>query len=257
MTIWVLLVTSACHPTSPEPERPPPPARPAATPLTGRLVDAAGAPVADARVLACSAGYCQDAVTRSDGRFTFALKRPVTVALKADGVVAGPGRRAAALWPGVAAGHAPVEVGDLIAPDLPPPVRLPARGEPARALTLGDGLTVTLDRDALRAPVHTFLYEGAARRLGPDRHPSFTEALGEVVDAVYVVEPFGTTSAAPIPVSAPSDLPEGRRVHFRTFSAVDGAPSAPVPGRVEAGRARTDPGQGIGELGYLVIAEAP
>lgn len=256
MTVWILLLTSACnHPSTAIPDEPSPKKTPA--PLVGRLVDAADRPISGAVVLACSAGYCQDTTTRSDGRFRFQLKRPVTIALKAEGVLAGPGRRGAALRPAVGAGAGPIDVGDLVAPDLPPPVRLPTPGEAPREVELGDGLTLGLDRDALRPPVHTFLYEGAARRLPPGRGAGFTDAVEERVDSIYAVEPFGTTSATPIAVRVPSTLPDGTRVHFRTFSAVDGSLSAAATGAVEGGVARTDPGVGIGELSYLVVSRAP
>ena len=233
-----------------------PPAPPPGVPtVAGRLVSHAGAPIGDALVIACASGYCQDGRTRSDGRFQFHFRRASTVSLRADGVIAGPGRRATAWLPHVRAGGEPVDVGDWVAPDLPPPVPLPARGTTAR-WAVGDGLALMIARDALRAPVHTYLHEGAARRLPDAAAAAFTGA-GSRVLAVYAIEPFGTHSRTPIAVEATVGGP-AQPVHFVTIDATDGRWSPPVPGWVDdAGSARSAPGEGVLELSYLVVTAAP
>jgi hypothetical protein len=56
-----------------------------------------------------------------------------------------------------------------------------------------------------------------------------------------------------VQVEAPSTLPAGTTVRFRSISEIDGLLSQPVPGRSDGAAVRTDPGTGIRHLSWLVI----
>jgi hypothetical protein len=61
-------------------------------------------------------------------------------------------------------------------------------------------------------------------------------------------------SSSPIAVRAPSDLPAGTAVRFRSISEIDGHLSEPALGLANGTAVETEPGAGITELTWLVIS---
>jgi hypothetical protein len=99
-----------------------------------------------------------------------------------------------------------------------------------------------------------FLYDLAARRLPNEHVPHYAELEGEQIVAVYALHPFAASSASPIAVRAPADLPDGTVVWFRTVDELDGNCSEPIAGQVDGGYVATAPGTGIRRITYLVIS---
>jgi hypothetical protein len=210
-------------------------------------------PLLDVQVLACQATTCLFGDSGSDGRFEFAVVPPANVALKTHTVLAQNPRLAAALEPVAVVDDTLVDVGTVYVPDLPAGSVIGPETEDPQTLQAGDELELTVNRADLTAPLGEFLFDVAARRL-PEQHiPPYPELGGEQVVAVYAMHPFGGTSASPIGVRAPADLPDGTSVKFRTISEIDGTFSEPVTGQVDAGYAATGPGVGITRITYLVI----
>jgi hypothetical protein len=151
-------------------------------------------------------------------------------------------------------GTTPVDVGAVFVPTLPAGVPLPAAQASRQVLAVGDGLELTVDPRHLKAAPGDVLMNVAARRVPAARVPAYRLPVGERVLAVYALHPFAATSESPIGVRAPSTLPAGTAVKFRTMGELDGAWSAPTPGRATGQHVATDPSAGITHLTYLVIS---
>jgi hypothetical protein len=223
--------------------------------VTGVLKDAAGRPLANEQVLACMSKVCFTGRSGADGRFTFSIDPPAQLVIKTDSRLSSAPRRAGALVPVQLSGKSLVDVGDVHAPDLPDGIRLDAARAQPQTIQAGDGLELTLQRSVLTPRLGEIIVDVAARRLTPVQIPQYPGLDGEEVLAVYALHPFAVKSASPVAVKAPSGLPAGTAVKFRTIDEMDGRFSAPVPGRASGTFVSTDAGSGISELTYLVISK--
>lgn len=222
--------------------------------LAGTLVDEAGAPLPFEMVLACMSTVCLFGGSEADGRFVFPIEPPAEVALKTLADLSTTPRRAATLCPVRIVDDALVKVGALHVPSLPPGVPIePASADP-QTLLAGDGLELTLRRADLAPRLGDELVDVAARRVPPEQVCPQLALAGEEIVAVYALHPSAAVSASPIAVRAPSDLPAGTVVEFRTISEIDGHFSEPAPGRATGTAVETDPAAGITELTWLVIS---
>lgn len=227
---------------------------PAGPGLSGTLVDEAGAPIRFEQVLACMATVCLFGESGADGRFVFPIEPPAEVALKTLPDLSSTSRRAASLCPVRIVDDALVRVGTFHVPSLPPGVPIgPASADP-QTLMVGDGLELTLRRADLTPRIGDVLVDAAARLVPPAQVCSQLDLGGEEILAVYALHPTAAVSASPIAVRAPSDLPAGTAVKFRTISELDGRLSDPAPGRATGTAVETDPSAGITELTWLVIS---
>ncbi len=148
-----------------------------------------------------------------------------------------------------------MDAGTLYTPELPQGATIgPATSDP-QTLAAGDGLELTLNRADLTPPLGGFLFDVAARKLPADRIPSYPELAGRTVLAVYALHPFAAKSRSPIGVRAPAALADGAAVDFYGVSEIDGLLSAAAVGHASGGAVRTDPGQGLGSLTYVVIVQ--
>ena len=221
--------------------------------VSGVLQDEAGRPIAGARVLACMSTVCFSDNTGPTGGFSFQIDAPNDVVIKTEESLTTEWRRAAAMAPVRLSEARMVDVGAVHMPTLPEgrPIG-PARSDP-QTVAAGDGLELTVHRSALTPPLGEVVVEAAARRLPEAFLPRYAALVDEEVIAVYALHPFTATSKVPVGVRAPSNLPEGTRVQFRTISEIDGSLSEPVPGRASGTSVATDPSTGITRLTYLVI----
>lgn len=222
--------------------------------LTGVLKDERGRPLPNARVLACMSSQCLYGQSAADGRFSFTIDKPADLVVKTEPDSSATPRRAPAMVP-VGLGQArQVDVGAVHTSDLPDGQRLGAATTDPQTLMAGDGLELTLRQSALRAPPGEPLFDVAARRLPAGNVPRYPALGTEEVVAVYALHPFAARSASPIGVKAPSALPAGTRVKFRTINEIDGTFSEPVSGVATGEFVTTDPETGITELTHLVIS---
>lgn len=234
----------------------PPPTSPGEARIVGTLVDARDAPLARRNVLACMATVCLRGETGDDGGFDFTVEAPAEVAIKSPAELSARPRRAAALYPLRVSGaeRGPVDVGALRVPELPDGAALDA-GDPERVtLDVGDGVALTLRPEALTPPLGYALVEVAARAVPVEWMPPIAALGGEALVAVYALHPFGARSAEPIAVRAPSSLPAGTPVWFRTISELDGRCSDPVPGRADGRVVETAPSAGVDTLTWLIVS---
>lgn len=227
---------------------------PAGPGLAGTLTDEAGAPIAYEMVLACMATTCLFGESGADGRFLFPIEPTAEVALKTTGDPSATPRRAAALCPVRIVDDALVTVGNLHVPSLPAGVAIGPAGADPQTLLAGDGLTLTLRRADLTPRIGDTLVDIAARQVPPAQVCPQLDLGDEEIVAVYALHPFAAVSSSPIGVQAPSDLPAGTVVRFRSISEIDGHLSEPAPGRATGTAVETDPGAGITELTWLVIS---
>ena len=227
---------------------------PAGPGLAGTLANEAGEPLRFEQVLACMATVCLFGESEADGRFVFPIEPPAEVALKTLPDLSTTPRLAAALCPVRIVDDTLVTVETLHVPSLPQGVTFgPASADP-QTLLAGDGLALTLRRADLTPRIGDVLVDVAAR-LVPPAQVCPQLALGdEEIIAVYALHPFAAVSASPIAVRAPSALPAGTEVRFRTISEIDGHLSDPAPGRATGTVVETDPSAGITELTWLVIS---
>jgi hypothetical protein len=222
--------------------------------LAGTLADEAGEPIRFEMVLACMATTCLFGESEADGRFSFPIEPPAEVALKTPPDLSTTPRRAAALCPVRIVDDALVTVGTLHVPSLPQGMSIgPASADP-QTLMAGDGLELTLRRADLTPRIGDVLVDVAARLVPPAQVCPQLDLGGEEILAVYALHPFAAVSASPIAVRAPSGLPAGTEVKFRTISEIDGHLSEPAPGRATGAAVETDPSAGITELTWLVIS---
>lgn len=236
----------------PAPDAEPAPRTPG---LAGVLADEAGQPLGNTQVLACMATVCLFGQSEADGRFVFEIEPPAAIALKTQENLSRRPRRAAALYPVRLDDDTPfVDVGTLHVPDLPDGTRFEAASMDPQTLAAGDGLELTLRRADLTPRLGDILIDLAARRIPAAQVLPFPALGNEEIVAVYALHPFGARSASPISVRAPSSLPAGTPVFFRTIDEIDGHLSEPVPGHADGTVVATDPSVGITELSWLVIS---
>lgn len=222
--------------------------------VTGLLLDDAEQPLGNVAVLACTAKFCLFGQSDATGHFAFPLDPPVDVAVKTQEDLTPSPRRAAALVPVQILGNATVDLGAVHVPTLPVGAKVGPASQDPQTLMVGDGLQLTVRRADLDPPLGVLLDDLAARAV-PTAHLHPLPALGaEAIVAVYALHPFTTTSLSPIAVRAPSTLPAGTAVYFRTVSELDGHLSAPVLGHADGAFVQTDPSVGISELTWLVIS---
>jgi hypothetical protein len=222
--------------------------------IDGVLIDAAGQPIGEFQVLGCLIDTCYFGESALDGTFSFDIEPPAEVALKTHAVITQTPRLAAALEPIRIIDDTRIQAGTLYVPELPPGATLDPMIEGGQTLSVGDELELTVRHADLTPPPGVFLNDLAARRIPAEHVPPYPDLGGEEVVAVYVLHPFETTSASPIAVRAPADLPAGTTVRLRTIHHLDGIFSEPVSGTADGTVVTTDPGVGITLLTYLVIS---
>jgi hypothetical protein len=225
--------------------------------VKGVLVDEAGQPVAGATVLCCSAKDCFFDDTSDQGGFffAFATELPADYVLKSLEDPDATPRRAATMFPLRFTDTVPIDAGALLVPSLPAGALLGPEGADPQTLDVGDGLQLVVARADLVPPLGGSLYDIAARAIPPEQVPPLPELGAEVVVSVYALYPFATRSESPIGVSAPSDLPAGTPVKFRTLGELDGKLSAPAAGTADGVRVETAALSGIDDLTWLVISK--
>jgi hypothetical protein len=222
--------------------------------VTGVLRDEAGRSLAGARVLACMTKVCLIGETDARGKFTFHIDPAADIVIKTDEDLSARPRRGAAMLPVRLADSRMVDVGPVYVPTLPAGQPFGPGAADGTPIEIGDGLQLTLDRRALKAPPGHAILDVAARRLPASRVPAYAPLARERVVDVYALHPFAASSAAPIAVRAPSRLPPGTRVKFWTIDEIDGTFSTPVPGTATGTYVATDAAAGITRLTYLVIS---
>ncbi|MRG98431.1 hypothetical protein [Polyangium spumosum] len=225
--------------------------------VTGVLADEMGVPVSYAKVVCCSIKNCYTSDADAEGRFFFGIDEelPADYVVKSFEETTTSPRRAATMFPLQFVDTSVVDLGELCAPSLPAGAVLGPKSDDPQTLEVGDGLTLTVNRADLEPPLGGSLYDVAARRVSPQHVPALPELGAEEVVAVYAMYPFATTSASPIAVSAPSDLPAGTVVYFRSISEYNGKLSAPAPGEADGARVTTDLGAGLDELTWIVVSK--
>jgi hypothetical protein len=225
--------------------------------LSGALRDDTGRTLAFADVQACSARLCLYGETDADGRFRFELPlRAAPFVIKTVEDVSAAPRRGAALAPVRLSGRSHIDLGPVYVPHLPE--RRPFPQAPGRQrMEAGDGLELTITPDDLVPPAGTVLVGLAARRIPSPQVPAYDLPGSETLLVVYAIHPFGATSTSPIGVKAPSTVPPGTPIRFRTIHEIDGTFSEPASGRATGTHVVTDASTGITELTHLVITAAP
>jgi hypothetical protein len=223
--------------------------------VTGVLRDEGNRPMPQARVLACMQKVCLVGHTGADGRFTFQIDPPVDVVIKTEEQPDATPRRGAAVLPvRLRESRVVVDVGAVVVPTLPAGRPFGPGVQDPQTVDVGDGLTLTLSRQALKPAAGQAILNVAARRLRPAAIRRYPPLADETIVAVYALHPFAATSRSPIAVRLPSRLAAGTRVKFRTIDEIDGSLSEPVAGMSTGRYLATDPAAGINRLTYLVIS---
>lgn len=227
--------------------------------VTGMLEDEMAQPIGGADVLCCSLSVCYSSYSDAEGHFAFSFEAelPVDFVVKSLENAETTPRRAATLFPLHFIDTVPIDAGKLFVPSLPAGAILGPTSSDPQTLEVGDGLQLIVSRADLVAPLGGFLGDLAARRIPPEHVPPLPELGAEEVLAVYALYPFATASESPIGIRAPSDLPAGTPVSFRSISEYDGKLSAPAPGQADGTQVKTDVLAGIEELTWLVISKQP
>ncbi|MDI3290829.1 hypothetical protein [Polyangium sp. 15x6] len=223
--------------------------------ILGILKDHADQPIGGGKVLACMATLCLFGDAAPDGQFHFPIEPTAEVALKTLPDPTATPRKSAALCPVRIVDSSLIDVGSLHVPSLPEGALLGPAAQDPQTLTAGDGLVLTLRVADLMPYLGDTLVDVAARRIPPPQVCPWVVPEGEELVAVYALHPFAAVSASPIAVRAPSDVPSGTKVRFRTISEIDGAFSEPVPGEADGTSVATAPQMGITELTWLVISK--
>ena len=221
--------------------------------LAGILRTEDGAPL-EAMVLACLATTCYFGESIADGTFYFMVQPPAEIALKTLEDLDTTPRRGAALAPVTLTDDTLAYVGSIYVPNLPAGTPFGPTSSDPQTLAAGDGLELTLNRADLTPRLGDVLRDLAARAIPPARRPAFPELGSEEVIAVYALHPFGAHSSSPIGVAATSTLAAGTTVRFRSVSELDGRMSPPAEGMADGAYVRTNVGQGIEELSWIVIS---
>lgn len=224
--------------------------------VAGVVVGPDGEPISGLQILCCNVATCYVDDSAGDGSFWFPLTYegdPIEIAMKTHEDLYLTPRHGAALEPVVFTGQH-IDVGTLWVPDLPSGVRVGDPEDDPQTLRVGDGLELTVNRADLVPDLGVFLYDIAARRLPAEHVPPYPELGDETVWAVFAIHPFATTSASPIAIEVPCDLPAGTVVHVRAPDHLDGTMSAPATARCDGAVLTTDPGQGVTKLTHLVFS---
>jgi hypothetical protein len=222
--------------------------------VQGVIADETLAPIANSPVLACMTHVCLFGKSDSEGLFAFDIEPPAELALKTPENLDATPRRGALLVPVRIQDSNRVDVGTLRVPNIPAGIPLAPPTDGLTRYAAGDGLELVFSRADLTPRLGDALADGAARRV-PLEHVRELEGLGdERLVAVYALHPFAATCSEPIHVEAPSALPAGTPVRFRTLSELDGHLSKPASGSANGEVVQTDPGEGITELTWLVIS---
>ncbi|MDC3960422.1 hypothetical protein [Polyangium jinanense] len=222
--------------------------------IMGILKDHADQPIGGGKVLACMATLCLFGDAEPDGRFFFPIEPTAEVALKTLPDPTATPRKSAALCPVRIVDSSLIDVGSLHVPSLPEGALIGPAAQDPQTLTAGDGIVLTLRVADLTPYLGDTLIDIAARRIPPSQACPWVVPEGEELVAVYALHPFAAVSSSPIAIRAPSDLPAGTKVQFRTISEIDGAFSEPVPGEADGTSVATAPQMGITELTWLVIS---
>lgn len=222
--------------------------------LAGVLKSEAGQSLGNASVLACMSTVCLYGQSGADGGFSFTIESPADLVVKTEPDPSAVPRRAPAMVPVPLAAGRQIDVGAVHVSNLPEGQRLGPSSADPQTLQAGDGLELTLRRAALKPALGEVLVDVAARRVPAANVPRYVALGGEEVVAVYAMHPFAARSTVPIAVKAPSSLPAGTRVKFRTINEIDGTFSEPVSGLASGEFVATDPAAGITELTHLVIS---
>jgi hypothetical protein len=221
--------------------------------FVGRLVDEDGAPRAGEQVLACTMVFCLTVDSDLDGGFFVPLTDvPESLSVKTheywdEGIAPG-------LLPLFVPDDVTIDVGEIVCPRVEPGEPWGPVADDPQTFDAGDGLELTMRRADVALPFGTSFDAVGAGELPLDRVPSYDGLEAEQVLAVYALHPFGATSASPVGVSAPVDLPAGTPVYFRSIGILGEGLSAPAVGASDGSRATTGEGQGLTELTYVVVS---
>jgi hypothetical protein len=212
----------------------------------------------DRQILACMSTTCLFGESDGNARFAFDVDANAEIALKTPEQLDVQPRLGALLIP-IRLGRAlGLDVGVVHVPTLPDGALLAPISAGTRSFDAGDGLTLTMASADLTLRLGDTSSDVAARRI-PDADLRPIDQLGaERLVTEYALHPFAATSSTKIAVRAPSQLPAGSKLRFRTISELDGSLSEPALGHSDGAFLATDPGQGLTELTWLVISvEAP
>lgn len=220
--------------------------------IAGELRGEDGQIIRFATVMVCKPETCYVGHSNGDGRFEFLLDGPGQYLIKAEMQGSSYG---SPMVPVTVDHDDFIDVGTVYAPAIPEGVVLTPRLQGAVALEAGEGLTLTIDPDALETRSGRLLSNLAARRIPDARLPRYPLPNDEDVLAVYALHPFAARSSRPIAVHIESDLPAGTTVRFRTINDEDGSFSDPIDG-IATGQALITPDQsGVTMLTHLVVSQ--
>lgn len=221
----------------------------------GVLIDADGLPIAGAMVLGCTEVTCIYATSEADGWFWFDTDPDWQMAIKTKEDLALAPRRGAALEPCVIIGQTAIDIGELYAPSLPDGQPWASEAADPQVFDAGDGLTLQMNRADVTLAILESFDDVAAARIPEDYVPTYPDLpAGETLVGVWAVHPFAAYSSSPVAVAVESTLPAGTVVHFRYVDSLGGELSPPAVGESDGTVARTDPGEGLYELSYVVVS---
>jgi len=235
----------------------------------GTLQDESGAPVAPmTNILACSSELCVTKPTNLDGSFKICGLHLRKIVVKTEEDFSVKPRRAAVMWPiELTANGEEINIPRFTVPLLGDGANLSGVMDTPQTLALGDGLSVTLLQRDFVLPLGTSTDNLAARAVPEGQHQTFIIPDGGTTLAVYALSPFTATTKPKTSLfsfQAKLATAPGAEVHFWAISELDGslgrAPSevppvlAPAIGHGDGTMVSTDPGQGLGEMSWLVIS---
>ncbi|NUN12958.1 MAG: hypothetical protein HUU55_04915 [Myxococcales bacterium] len=222
--------------------------------LMGVLVDENEVPLEKVKVLACMAKTCFYGESGINGFFSFQIEPPAEIALKTLGNLTATPKQGAALVPLVLTDDQLVDCGMVYVPLLPEGVQIGPKTQDPQTVEVGSGLVLTLSRADIKMPPGEILTDVAATQIPQEQIPALPALPpDEQVVAMYALHPFSAKSTSPISVKAPSSLPNGTPVLFRTISSLDGLLSDPIAGKADGQWVSTPEDQGIYELTRIVI----
>lgn len=227
---------------------------PSASGVKGVVKNEAGAPLDGVPIAACTAAWCEYGKSLSDGSF-FIPTSDESVDLIVKVIEDDLAARAEAVAPVHLPGGATVDAGVLFTPSLPAGAMLGPTPSDPQTIVAGDGLSLTLRRADLEPPLGATDANIAARAVPLAHVPPLPGIDPANLVAVYALAPFSMASRSKIAVRAPSSLPAGTAVQFRSISELDGKLSPPEPGRADGSSVATDAGAGLVDLTWLVISK--
>ena len=219
----------------------------------GVLTGEGDLPVAGEDVLVCSLSWCLTVDSDDDGSFWTETEPDVALAVKSSERGEGRARMGTALEPCAVGSTDPVDIGALYQPSLPADLPWDPEGSGPQRFETAGGLTLTLERGDIALDVFGVFDDVASVAL-PAEHLEAYEIPGEDVLGVYTLHPFAAQSLSPVPVRAPSSLPAGTLVYFRSVDPLDGSLSAPAEGRSDGQYAETVEGDGLSLLTQVVLS---